>query len=124
MNFLKSSCHCFHYEGALQVYNAIVNCAMIFQRHSIWRYWESGQLRRMKYLAKVRQFHVHVRFPGHVHFRVLSVSVSIFVSVYMSISVLFQFKYGALNIYGRHGNYFVNSQGSYEVAGKLEGPLI
>jgi hypothetical protein len=67
-----------------------------------------GQLHRMKYLAEVRQFHVHVRFRGHVHFRVLSVSifismsisVSMFVSVSMSISMLFQFKYGAMNIYG------------------------
>ncbi len=65
-----------------------------------------GQLRRMKYLAKVRQ--VHVRFCGHVHFRVLSVSVS----VSMFISVLFQFKYGTMNIYGRHSNYIVDSQGS------------
>jgi hypothetical protein len=91
-----------------------------------------GQLRLMKYFAKARQFHVHVRFRGHVHFRVLSVSVpvsmsvsvSMFVSVSMSISMLIQFKYGAMNIYGRHGNYIVDSQGSYEVAGKLKGPLI
>jgi hypothetical protein len=83
-----------------------------------------GQLCRMKYLAKVNQF--------HVHFRVLSVSISVsmfvsvsmLVSVYMSISMLFQFKYGAMIIYGRHGNYIVDSQGFYEVAGKLKGPLI
>ncbi len=91
-----------------------------------------GQLRRMKFLAKVCQFHVHVRFHGHVHFRVLSVSISVsmsvsvsmFVSVSMSISMLFQFKYGAMHIYGRHGNYIVDPKGSYEVAGKLKGPLI
>jgi hypothetical protein len=84
-----------------------------------------GQLRRMKYLAKVRQFHVHVRCRGHFHIRVLSVSVSVsvsmFVSVSISISVLFPFKYGAMNIYGRHGNYTVNFQGSFEVAGNLKG---
>jgi hypothetical protein len=93
-----------------------------------------GQLRRMKYLAKACQFHVHVRFRGHVHFRVLSVSVSVsmsvsvsvsmFISISMSISMLFQFKYGAMNIYGLHGDYIVDSQGSYKVAGKLKGPLI
>jgi hypothetical protein len=85
-----------------------------------------GQLHRMKYLAKVCQSHVHVRFHGHVHFHVLSVSISIsmFVSVSMSISMLFQFKYSAMNIYGRHGNYIVDSQGSYEVVGKLKEPLI
>jgi hypothetical protein len=70
----------------------------------------SGQLCRMKYLATVRQFHVHVCFRGHVHVcfgghvhvHVLSVSISVSmsVSVSMSISVLFQFKYGAMNIYG------------------------
>jgi hypothetical protein len=65
----------------------------------------SRQLHHMKYLAKVRQFHVHVCFRGHLHVRVLSVSVS----VSMSISVLFQFKYGAVIIYGRHGNYIVDS---------------
>jgi hypothetical protein len=42
----------------------------------------------------------------------------------MSVSVLFQFKYGAMNIYGRHGNYLVDFQGYYKVAGKLKGPLI
>jgi hypothetical protein len=47
-----------------------------------------------------------------------------FVSVSMSISMLFQLKYGAMNIYGRHANYIVESQGSYEVVGKLKGPLI
>jgi hypothetical protein len=86
----------------------------------------------MKDLAKVHQFHVRVRVRGHVHVRVLSVSisismsvsVSISVSVSMSISVLFQFKYGAMNIYDRHGNYIVDSQGSYEMARKLKGPLI
>jgi hypothetical protein len=91
-----------------------------------------GQLRRMKYLAKVRQFHVHVRFRGHVHVRVLlvsvsasmSISVSMSVSVSISMSVLFPFKYGAMNIYGRQGNYIDNFQGSYEVARKLKGPLI
>jgi hypothetical protein len=64
-------------------------------------------------------------FRGHVHVRVLSVSVSMSmsVSVSMSISVLFQFKYGAMNIYGRYGNYIVDSQGFYEVALKLKGPL-
>jgi hypothetical protein len=76
----------------------------------------------MKYLAKVRQLHVHVHFRGHVHVRVLSVSAS--VSISMSNSVLFQFKYGAMNIYGRHGNYIVDSQGTYEVARKLKGPPI
>ncbi len=80
------------------------------------------------YLAKVRQFHVDVSFRGHVHFRVLSVSVSVSMSVYvsvsMSISMLFQFKYGAMNIYGWHGSYIVDSQGSYEVVGKHKGPLI
>jgi hypothetical protein len=35
--------------------------------------------------------------------------------------VLYQFKYGAMNIYDRHGNYIVNSQGSYEVARNLKG---
>jgi hypothetical protein len=80
----------------------------------------SGQLRCMKYLAKVHQFHVHVH--GHVHVLSISVSVSTSVSVSMSISVLFQFKYGAMDIYGqRHGNYIVDSQGSYEVAWKLKG---
>jgi hypothetical protein len=91
-----------------------------------------GQMRCIKCLAKVCQFHVHVRFRGHVHFRDLSVSVSVsmsvslsmFISVSISISMLFQFKYGAMNIYGRHGNYIVDSQWSYEVAGKLKGPLI
>jgi hypothetical protein len=86
----------------------------------------------MKYLAKVRHFHVHVRVRGHVHVRVLSVSVSVSMSVSMSvsvsmsisISVLFQFKYGAMNIYGQHGNYIVDSQGSYEVARKPKGPLM
>jgi hypothetical protein len=59
----------------------------------------SGQLRHMKYLARVRQFRVQVRFRGHVHARVLSVSVfmsisvSISVSVSLSISVLFQWRY-------------------------------
>jgi hypothetical protein len=38
--------------------------------------------------------------------------------------VLLQFKYGAMNIYGRYGNYTVDSQGSYVVAGKFKGPLI
>ncbi len=76
----------------------------------------------MKYLANVRQFHVHVRVRGHVHVHVLSVSIS--VSVSMSVSVLFQFKYGAMDIYGRHGNYIVDFQGSYEVARKHKGPLI
>jgi hypothetical protein len=46
------------------------------------------------------------------------------VSVSMSVSMLYQFKYGAMNIYGRHGNYIVDFQGSYEVARKLKGPLI
>jgi hypothetical protein len=90
----------------------------------------------MKYLAKVCQFHVHVRVRGHVHVRVrgyvhvhvrvlsVSLSVSMKVSVSISISVLFLFKYGAMNVYGRHGNYSVNFQGSYEVARKLKGPLI
>jgi hypothetical protein len=36
---------------------------------------------------------------------------------------LCQFKYGAMNIYVRHGNYIVDSQGLYEVARKLKGPL-
>jgi hypothetical protein len=85
-------------------------------------------MRHMKYLAKVHQFHVHVRIHGHFHVRVLSVSVSVSismsVSVSMSVSMLFQFKYGAMNIYGRHGNYIVDFQGSYEVAWKLKGPLI
>jgi hypothetical protein len=69
----------------------------------------------MKYLAKVCQFHVHVRVLSSVHVHVLSVSVSISMavsvftslSVFMSISVLFQFKYGAMNIYGRPGNYCI-----------------
>jgi hypothetical protein len=82
----------------------------------------------MKYLANVRQFHVHVRVRGHVHVRVLSVSVSVSVSmpvsIFMSVSVLLKFKYGAMNIYGRHGNFIVDFQGSYEVAQKLKGPLI
>jgi hypothetical protein len=80
----------------------------------------------MKYLAKVCQFHVHVHFRGHVHVRVLlvSASISFSVSISMSISVLFQFKCGAMNIYGRHGNYIVDSQGTYEVARKLKGPPI
>jgi hypothetical protein len=126
MNFLKSSRHCFDYEVALQLYSAIGNCAVIFQRHSM------GQLRHMKYLAKVRQFHDHVHVRGHVHVLVLSVSVSVSmpvsismsVSVSMSILVLLLFKYGAMNIYGRHSDYIVDSQGSYEVARKLKGPLI
>jgi hypothetical protein len=46
-----------------------------------------GQLHRMKFLAKVRQFHVHVRFHGHVHFRVLSVSISVSMSVSVSMFV-------------------------------------
>jgi uncharacterized membrane protein len=84
-----------------------------------------GQLRRMKYLAKVRPFHVHVRFCVlSVSQSVLSISVSMFVSVSIFASVLFQFKYGAMNIYYQHCNYIVNSQGSYEVAGKPKGPLI
>jgi hypothetical protein len=89
-----------------------------------------GQLRRMIYLAKVRQLNVYVRVRGPVYVHVLSVSVSVSmavstsVSVSMSISVLFQFKYGAMNIYGRDGNYFADSQGSYKVAWKLKGPLI
>ncbi len=80
----------------------------------------------MKYLANVRQFHVHVRVSGLVYVRVLTVSVSVSMSVSISISVsmLFKFKYGAMNIYGRYGNYIVNFQGSYEVAQKLKGPLI
>ncbi len=73
----------------------------------------------MKYLAKVPKFHVHVCVCVHVHVRVLSVSVS----VSMSIFVLFQFIYGTMNIYGQHSNYIVDSQGSYEVARKLKGPL-
>jgi hypothetical protein len=85
-------------------------------------------MRHMKYLAKVHQFYVHVRIHGHFHVRVLSVSVSVSismsVSVSMSVSMLFQFKYGAMNIYGRHGNYIVDFQGSYEVVWKLKGPLI
>jgi hypothetical protein len=87
-------------------------------------------MRRNKYLAKVPKFHVRVRVYVHVH--VLSVSVSISksvsvsmsVSVSISISVLFQFKYGAMNIFGRHGKYIVDCQGTYEVAQKLKGPLI
>ncbi len=96
----------------------------------------SGQLRCMKYLANFCQF--YVRVSGHVHIRVLSVSVSVpmsvsvsmsfsvsmSVSISMSVSVLFQFKYGAMNIYGRQGNYIFDFQGSYEVARKLKGPLI
>jgi hypothetical protein len=54
----------------------------------------------------------------------MSISISMFVSVSMSISMLFKFKYGAMNIYGQHANDIVNSQGSYEVARKLKGPLI
>jgi hypothetical protein len=77
-----------------------------------------GQLRHLKYLAKVRKFQVHVHVRGHVHVHVLSVSIS------MSVSVDYQFKYGAMNIYGRHGNYIADSKGSYEVARKLKGPLI
>jgi hypothetical protein len=46
------------------------------------------------------------------------------VSVSMAVSVPYQFKYGAMNIYGRHGNYIADSQGSYEVARKIKGPLI
>jgi hypothetical protein len=46
------------------------------------------------------------------------------VSVSISFSVLFQFKYGALNIYGRHGKYIVVCQGTYGVEWKLKGPLI
>jgi hypothetical protein len=83
-------------------------------------------LRHMKYLINVRQFHVHVCVRGHVHVCVLSVSISVSmsVSISMSISVLFQFKYCAMNIYGGHGNYVVDFQGSYEVARKPKGPLI
>jgi hypothetical protein len=47
-----------------------------------------------------------------------------FISVSMSVSVLYQFKDGAMNIYDRHGNYIDDSQGSYEVARKLKGPPI
>jgi hypothetical protein len=91
-----------------------------------------GQLRRKKYLAEVPKFHVFVRVYVHVHVRVLSfpvsvsknVSVSMSVSVSISFSVLFQFKYGALNIYGRHGKYIVDCQGTYGVARKLKEPLI
>ncbi len=36
---------------------------------------------------------------------------------------LCQIKYGAMNVSVRHGNYIANSQGSYEVAQKLKGPL-
>jgi hypothetical protein len=82
----------------------------------------------MKYLAKVGQFHVHVRVHVHVYVHVLLVYVyvSMSVSVSMSISMLFQFlkTYGAMNIYGRHSKYIVDSQGFYEVARKLKGPLI
>ncbi len=84
----------------------------------------------MKYLTNARQFHVHVRVGGHVPVHILSVSVSASISVSMSVSismsiaVLFQFKYDAMNINGRHGNYIVDFQGSYEVARKLKGPLI
>jgi hypothetical protein len=46
------------------------------------------------------------------------------ISVSMSVSVDYKFKYGAMNIYGRHGNYIADSKGSYEVARKLKGPLI
>ncbi len=80
-------------------------------------------MRHIKYLANIRQFHVHVRVRGHVHVHELSVSVSVSMSasVSMSVSVLFQFKYGAMNIYGRYGNYIINFQGSYEWRGNLKG---
>jgi hypothetical protein len=74
----------------------------------------------MKYLAKIRQFHVHVCVHGHFHVRVLSVSVSMSVSVSVSVSMLFHFKHGTMNIYGRHGKYIVDFQGSYKVAGNLK----
>ncbi len=48
------------------------------------------------------------------HFCIHVRSVSMSVSVSMFISVLFQFKYGATNIYGRHGNYIVDFQGFYQ----------
>ncbi len=110
-------------EGALQVYSAIGKCAVIFQRYSIWCYRDNFA---KKYLAKVPKFHVHVHVYVHIYVRLLSVSVPVSMSVSVSIiiSVLFQFKYGAMNIYGRHGKYIVDSQGSYKVAGKLKGPLI
>ncbi len=47
--------------------------------------------------------HFHFRFCFHVHF------------------MLFHFKYGAMNICGRHGNYIVKFQGSEEVGLNLKG---
>ncbi len=73
MNFFKSSCHCFHYGGALQVYSAIGNCAMIFQRHSIWRYRDNCAICNTKQ-----------KFAN---------SMSISVSVAMSMSMYCQFPF-------------------------------
>jgi hypothetical protein len=59
-------------------------------------------------------------------FLALSVSLSVLVCVLLRVPVcvrIRQFKYGTMNIYVRHGNYIVDSQVSYEVAQKLEGPL-
>jgi hypothetical protein len=60
------------------------------------RYNATGTMCRIKYLQKFR-FPIPRSCPCH-------------------------FKYGAMNIYVRHGNYIVNSQGLYEVAQKLEEP--
>ncbi len=50
----------------------------------------------------------------------LPFSVSLSLSVSLSVSVLHT--YGAMNIYVRHGNYVVDSQGSYEVMRKIKRP--
>jgi hypothetical protein len=52
-----------------------------------------------------------------------SMSIGVSVSMTVSVNVSVSIKYGATNIFVRHGNYSVNFQGSYEVAWKLKGPL-
>ncbi len=65
---------------------------------------------------------IHVRVRVHVHICVLSVSVS--VSCLILFAGLFlcpcQFKYAAMKIHVRHGNYSIDFQGPYEVAPKLK----
>jgi hypothetical protein len=130
MNFLKSSCHCFHYEGVLQVYSAIGNCAVIFQRHSIWRYrdnciiwhtWQKFANSMSMFVSVAMSMSVYCQFPFPFPCSYQFLCLFLFPCPY---PCLFQFKHGAMNIYGRHGNFIVNSQGSHEGVLKLKGPLI
>jgi hypothetical protein len=43
--------------------------------------------------------------------------------VFVDVSVHVNLNSDAMNIYVRYGNFIVNSQGSYDVARKLKGPL-